>query len=300
MIHPAALAATALLLAGCETTNMASRLTNLTAIQQGGGTNNTTTGAASGDASTGASTQLEKCDSPLGTLALVENLNAGWYTILRDEYRLPPTANLLRLMVQQSNCFLVVERSAAGMRAIERERNIMSSGEMRQGSNFGQGQMVASDYALSPEVVFSNSNAGGMAGIVGALAGAANPNLARLSCGLQSKEATAMLTLVDNRSGVQVAAAEGSAAKMDFNLAGVLRGASGGAGAGAYSNTEQGKVVAAAFADAYNQMVKAVRNYKPQRVQGQGLGGGGRLSVDGAVAPSRTTVDPAAAAKRKK
>jgi hypothetical protein len=186
------------------------------------------------------------------------------------------------------------------MRAIERERNIMSSGEMRQGSNFGQGQMVASDYALSPEVVFSNSNAGGMAGIVGALAGAANPNLARLSGGLQSKEATAMLTLVDNRSGVQVAAAEGSAAKMDFNLAGVLRGASGAAGAGAYSNTEQGKVVAAAFADAYNQMVKAVRNYKPQRVQGQGLGGGGRLSVDGAVAPSRTTVDPAAAAKRKK
>jgi len=300
MIHPAALAATALLLAGCETTNMASRLTNLTAIQQGGGTNNTTTGAAGGDASTGASAQLEKCDAPLGTLALVENLNAGWYTILRDEYRLPPTANLLRLMVQQSNCFLVVERSAAGMRAIERERNIMSSGEMRQGSNFGQGQMVASDYALSPEVVFSNSNAGGMAGIVGALAGAANPNLARLSGGLQSKEATAMLTLVDNRSGVQVAAAEGSAAKMDFNLAGVLRGASGAAGAGAYSNTEQGKVVAAAFADAYNQMVKAVRKYKPQRVQGQGLGGGGRLSVDGAVAPSRTTVDPAAAAKRKK
>lgn len=288
MIHPAALAATALLLAGCETTNMASRLTNLTAIQQGGGTNNTTTGAAGGDASTGASTQLEKCDSPLGTLALVENLNAGWYTILRDEYRLPPTANLLRLMVQQSNCFLVVERSAAGMRAIERERNIMSSGEMRQGSNFGQGQMVASDYALSPEVVFSNSNAGGMAGIVGALAGAANPNLARLSGGLQSKEATAMLTLVDNRSGVQVAAAEGSAAKMDFNLAGVLRGASGGAGAGAYSNTEQGKVVAAAFADAYNQMVKAVRNYKPQRVQGQGLGGGGRLGVDGGTAPSQT------------
>lgn len=102
MIHPAALAATALLLAGCETTNMASRLTNLTAIQQGGGTNNTTTGAAGGDASTGASAQLEKCDAPLGTLALVENLNAGWYTILRDEYRLPPTANLLRLMVQQS------------------------------------------------------------------------------------------------------------------------------------------------------------------------------------------------------
>ena len=288
MIHPAALAATALLLAGCETTNMASRLTNLTAIQQGGGTNNTTTGAAGGDASTETSTQLEKCDSPLGTLALVENLNAGWYTILRDEYRLPPTANLLRLMVQQSNCFLVVERSAAGMRAIERERNIMSSGEMRQGSNFGQGQMVASDYALSPEVVFSNSNAGGMAGIVGALAGAANPHLARLSGGLQSKEATAMLTLVDNRSGVQVAASEGSASKTDLNLFGGLFGGRAGAGLGGYTNTPQGKVITAAFMDAFNQMVRSLRNYRAQSVQGQGLGGGGRLGVDGGTAPSQT------------
>ena len=56
---PAAILTSTLLLTGCETTNMASRLTNLTAIQQGGGTNNTTTGAAGGDASTGASTQLE-------------------------------------------------------------------------------------------------------------------------------------------------------------------------------------------------------------------------------------------------
>jgi peptidoglycan hydrolase-like protein with peptidoglycan-binding domain len=33
--------------------------------------------------------------------------------------------------------------------------------------------------------------------------------------------------------------------------------------------------------DAYNQMVVALRNYKAQSVQGQGLGGGGRLGVDG-------------------
>ncbi len=88
-------------------------------------------------------------------MSLVENQDAGWYTILRNEYRLPPTSNLLRLLIQQSNCFVVVERSMAGMGAMNRERAIMQSGEMRGGSNFGQGpdggvglRAVAGDHLL--------------------------------------------------------------------------------------------------------------------------------------------------------
>jgi hypothetical protein len=50
----------------------------------------------------------------------------------------------------------------------------------------------------------------------------------------------------------------------------------------------------AAFMDSYNQMVKALRTYKAQTVQGQGLGTGGRLSVDGAPAPA-PAAKPAAA-----
>ena len=56
----------------------------------------------------------------------------------------------------------------------------------------------------------------------------------------------------------------------------------------------------AAFTDSYNQMVKALRAYKPQTVQGQGLGGGGKLTVDGAAAPSQTSAPggvPAAVSK---
>ena len=67
-----------------------------------------------------------------------------------------------------------------------------------------------------------------------------------------------------------------------------LFGVGGGAGLGGYQNTPQGKVISAAFMDAYNQMVRAVRNYRAQSVQGQGLGGGGRLGVDGGAAPSQT------------
>lgn len=99
-----------------------------------------------------------------------------------------------------------------------------------------------------------------------------------------------MLTLVDNRSGVQVAASEGSASKTDLNLFGGLFGGRAGAGLGGYTNTPQGKVISAAFMDAFNQMVRSLRNYRAQSVQGQGLGGGGRLGVDGGAAPSQTYV----------
>ena len=278
-----------LVLSGCVTTDM----------QMGSQSAKTmATGSAAGAATSGESSQLERCDSPLGTVSLIENVNAGWYTILTGEYKLPPTANLLRLLVQQSNCFVVVERGAAGMNAMTRERALMQSGEMRGGSNFGRGQMVASDYGLSPEIVFSNSDAGGIGGALGGLVGGGRGRaLAAIGGNMQTKEASALLTLIDNRSGVQVAAAEGSASKTDFAGFAGLGGLSAAGGVGGYTNTAQGKVIAAAFMDAFNQMVRSLRNYKAQTVRGQGLGGGGRLGVDGGAAPSQTS---APAARRRK
>jgi len=281
-----------LLLAGCQTTDM----------QMGSQAAKTTaTGSAAGSASANTSSSLEKCASPLGTVSLIENQSAGWYTVLTGQYHLPPTANLLRLLVQQSNCFVVVERGAAGMNAMNRERAIMQSGEMRQGSQFGRGQMVASDYGLSPEIVFSNNNAGGAGAALGGLVGGRYGGvLAGVGGNIQTKEASALLTLIDNRSGVQVAASEGSASKTDFGAFGSVFGAYGGGGMGGYTNTAQGKVIAAAFMDAFNQMVISLRNYKAQTVQGQGLGGGGRLGVDGGVAPSQTSAPQEQPARRRR
>ena len=56
--------------------------------------------------------------------------------------------------------------------------------------------------------------------------------------------------------------------------AAVLLGQQGGA----FSNTPEGKIVTAAFADSLNQMVKALTNYKVQQVKG-GLGKTGSLKV---------------------
>ncbi len=280
------------LLAGCETTQMKMGSEDAKTVA---------TGSAAGSASSGVNTALERCASPLGTVSLVENETAGWYTILRNEYRLPPTANLLRLLIQQSNCFVVVERGAAGLRAMGREREISQSGEMRAGSNFGRGQMVASDYGMSPEIIFSEDNTGGgMAALGGLIGGGRGRALAAVGGGMKTREASTMLTLVDNRSGVQVAASEGSASKTDLNLFGGLFGGAAGAGLGGYTNTPQGKVISAAFMDAYNQMVRSVRNYSAQRVQGQGLGGGGRLGVDGGATPQQTYTPQNAPSKRKR
>ncbi|MFI0377846.1 MAG: curli assembly protein CsgG, partial [Candidatus Thiodiazotropha sp.] len=68
------------------------------------------------------------------------------------------------------------------------------------------------------------------------------------------------------------------AKNFDYNLFGVLFGGGAFGGAGAFTNTPEGKVITAAFADSFNQMVKALRNYKAQTVKG-GLGKGGRLKV---------------------
>ena len=271
----------ALALAGCETTDLKMGSADAKTVA---------TGSAAGAGSANANSALERCASPLGTVSLVENQSAGWYTILTGQYHLPPTSNLLRLMVQQSNCFVVVERGAAGMNAMNRERQLMQSGQMRQGSQMGGGQMVASDYGMSPEIIFSEGNTGGVGGALGGFFGGAGAVLGAVAAGTKTREASVMLTLVDNRSGVQVAASEGSASKTDFGGMGALFGGGAGAGLGGYQNTPQGKVISAAFMDAYNQMVVALRNYKAQSVQGQGLGGGGRLGVDGGAGPSRTSI----------
>lgn len=245
------------------------------------------TGGAAGSSTSGESSALEKCAEPLGTISLIENQSAGWYTVLTGEYKLPPTSNLLRLLIQQSNCFVVVERGAAGMNAMNRERDLQKSGEMRKGSNFGKGQMVSSDYGLSPEIVFSEDNTGGMSGAAGSLIGGvigghAGAIASTVGANTKTREASALLTMIDNRSSVQIAAAEGSASKTDIGGFGSVFGGAGnvagGAGLGGYTNTPQGKVIAAAFMDAYNNIVRSLRNYKAQEVKG-GLGKGGQLKV---------------------
>lgn len=257
----------------------------------------TATGAAAGGTATGENSVLEKCGKPLGTLAITEDQGADWFQIITHQYHLPPTANVLRLLVQQSNCFVVVERGA-GFRQMTNERALQASGELRSGSSFGKGQMVSADYGLTPSVVFSSNDAGGLGAALGGLIPGGHA-IAAVAGSVKFKEAQTMLTLVDNRSGVQIGAAEGSSSKTDFGLFGGLLGGGAAGGLGGYTKTPEGKMLAAAFTDAYNQLVKALRNYKPQEVQG-GLGTGGQLKVQGSDAVRNDSTTSAPGGKKKK
>jgi hypothetical protein len=263
-----------------------------TAPEVGGGSKGVVTGAAGGSTTANANSSLERCDQSLGTLGVVEDQSASWYQELRN-YKLGSTVPVIRMMIQQSNCFVVVERGKA-MQNLSTERALQQSGEMRGGSNFGKGQMVAADYTMSPSIQFSQST-GGMGGALAGFSGALGVAGA-IAGGMKSNEASTTLIMIDNRSGVQLAAAEGSAKNMDFNVMGGLFGSSLGGSAGGYSNTPEGKIIVAAFADSYNQLVRAVRNYKAQTVKG-GLGTGGALGVSGGSTPASNAADAPATQK---
>jgi hypothetical protein len=246
------------------------------AQEVGGGSKGAVTGAAGGASSDGANSTLERCDQALGTIGVVEDQTAGWYRTLQT-YKLGSTVPVLRMMIQQSNCFVVVERGAA-MQNMNMERQLQKSGEMRDGSNFGAGQMVAADYTMSPSIQFSQ-NTGGMGGALGGLTRSLGV-LGAIAGGIKTNEASTTLLMIDNRSGVQLAAAEGTAKNTDFAMFGGAYGWAAGGAAGGYSSTPEGKIIIAAFADSYHQLVKVVRNYRAQTVKG-GLGTGGALGVQG-------------------
>lgn len=191
----------------------------------------------------------------MGAMAVVEPQSE--YLTALARYRLQSPVSLIRMMIQQSNCFIVVERGA-GMRNMMQERDLASGGQVSQGSNVGGGQMVAADFIMTPAVVFSEGNAGGIGGA--AVGGLMGGKFAAVAGGLKFKEAQTSMLVADARSGVQVAAAEGSTRKADLRLGAGLFGGAGGAVGGGYGNTNEGKIIAAAFMDNYNKVVGVVRD----------------------------------------
>jgi len=222
------------------------------------GSNDQVSGAASEkEGAKNASAKLEKCEKPLGTIAVVQPQDFMMQALNR--YGLPAPSNLLRLMIQQSGCFQVVERGL-GMQNVMQERQMQQGGQLQSNSNVGGGQMVSADFIMTPEVQFSENKSGGaaMLGGFGALLGPVGLVAGVLASNLKFSQASTTLLVSDARSGIQIAAASGSAEKTDFQIGGVL----GAAGLGAYGNTPEGQVVAAAMLNNYNEVVSVVKNQK--------------------------------------
>jgi len=198
---------------------------------------------------------LEKCDAPQGTLAIAEP--QGHIIMALRAYNLPPPTQLLRQYVQNSHCFQVLERGLA-MQNIQQERDLANDGMLQKNSNMGGSQMVTADFVMTADVLFKDKNAGG-AGVgaaVGSLFGGIGSLVGAVAGGIKMQEAATTLTLSDVRSTLQVAAASGTYKKSDWAFGGVL----GAVGGGAYTSTDEGKLVAGALLDNYNTIVRDIRD----------------------------------------
>ena len=203
--------------------------------------------------------EMPHCARPLGVLAIVPPDKEWW-----REYNLGTPEAIIKVFVQESGCFTMVNRDRA-MASRNMERALADSGELQHGSNMGKGQVKAADYFLQPDIVTANKDSGGggagaaiggilghmggWAGAVGAVAGGIN---------VKKGEANVTLSLVNART-TEESETQGYARKTDVSW-----GAGGGAGwwggfaaAGGYGyqNTEIGQVIVLAYLDAYKKLV---------------------------------------------
>lgn len=206
--------------------------------------------------------EIPTCDKKIGTLSVSEPENQ-WWTALQLE----SPAALIKVYVQQSKCFTVLDRGK-GLAAAEKERALAGGGEMRGGSNIGKGQMKAADYVLVPDIANKNNNSGGTR-IGGMLGGLVGGGIGALLGGisLKSKTADVVLSLTDVRSTEVISTQQGHAKKTDLGWgAGGGLGFFGGfaaAGASSYANTEIGQVVAMAYLEAFVKLINDAKQIQP-------------------------------------
>ena len=202
-----------------------------------------------------AVSDIPHCTRSLGTVSIANGDDPrGW-----AQYSLAAPEKLLKVMVQKSGCFKLVDRGA-GLNAATTERDIGAGLGHQRGSNVGQGQIKAADYVLVAEVQASNGDAGGsaLAGIAGGLIGG---RVGGLVGGIKTRklEANTVLSLTNVRTTETVSVQDGYAVKNDVSFgAGGFGGGGGffgGAVGGGYENTDAGRIVTLAFIQSYTKMV---------------------------------------------
>lgn len=195
--------------------------------------------------------QIPLCSASLGSITIADGQSDYW-----RELQLSPPQSLLRVVIQRSGCFTLVDRGT-GMSVAQRERELASGGDLQRGSNVGGGQVRAADYVLVGEIASQNANSGGnaLAGLAGAALGG---RAGAIVGGLRTRnmEANTVLSLTNVRTSETQLVTEGYASKRDMSWGLGAGGFGAGAlGGGSYENTEIGRIVAQSFIQAYTDMV---------------------------------------------
>ncbi|MFC3146728.1 CsgG/HfaB family protein [Piscinibacterium candidicorallinum] len=259
---PLALIAALTLLAGCDRAKEAAHSAQEKAsaaldaarnVETGKG-GSVVTGSAGPDGAKGEAKSLVKCDAPIAVVAVSENPRGYAYATSGRYPNLPESpVPLIRLMLQQSGCFRVVDRFI-GLNATKQEIELQNEGLTRKNSTVNpKGKVYESQFTIIPNLVFSEKNAGAaIGGVVSQIPGVGQ--YAGALSGVKFAEAQITLFVTDNETTEQVIAAEGAARATDMGVGGLIFGRLGGAGGLGWGNTNEGKVVAAAMLDAVNKV----------------------------------------------
>ncbi|MCZ8325568.1 MAG: penicillin-binding protein activator LpoB [Sphingomonadaceae bacterium] len=217
-----------------------------------------TKGSSGRQAQTKGTREIPRCTKNLGAIAIVEPDNQWW-----RELNLGSPEAILRVFVQQSGCFTLVNRGRS-MQSRAMERAMADQGELQKGSNLGKGQVRAADYFLEPNIVSANRNSGGggVGGILGGIGGGLFGRAAGAIAGginIKKGEANVTLSVVNARTTEEEALVEGYYRKSDLGWGaggGLFSGGTfGGAAGGGYQDTAIGQIIVLAYLDAYTKMV---------------------------------------------
>jgi curli biogenesis system outer membrane secretion channel CsgG len=195
------------------------------------------------------------CLRKLGTVSVMDGDDpSGW-----TQFQLAGPQKLLKVLVQRSGCFNLVDRGS-GLSAAQRERDIGGGLGMQRGSNVGQGQIKAADYVLVAEDQAADRDSGG-SGVGVAAGGLIGHGFGGLLGGISSHkmEANTVLSLTNVRTTETIAVQDGYAAKNSISFGGGAGGGWWGGAAGlvggGYDNTDIGRIVTLSFIQAYSKMV---------------------------------------------
>jgi hypothetical protein len=214
------------------------------------------TGSAGPAGAKNAAKELLTCDAPVAVVSLVEN-KGGYVGIGRGGLPESPLP-LVRVLMQQSGCFRIVDRNS-GLEQTINEQVLKDKGVLRtdEAGNVKKGRGIVAQYTVVPSLTFSEQDAGRNIG--GVLSAVGLDKVAGLASQVKFKEAQVVLLLTDNETTEQLSSSTGSARTADLGIGGLAIGKTGGAAGLGWSNTNEGKVIAAAFLDAHNNLVTQAR-----------------------------------------
>lgn len=191
---------------------------------------------------------LEKCDKPLGTL----RVNEFDASALATEYNLPAPRALVQWFAVQSNCFKVVDLDSSLSTPPAKPVFKKPAKNVR---------LVPTDYTVLAKVDINTQASEAFQGVVGTF----SPAVGAVQSPIKTMDASTQLALTARRSKSELGVAVGKAGSKDFSfnqLMGASTKVEPPASLLVYESKPEGRLLAGAFVNSFNQMVKTAQDYQ--------------------------------------